>query len=407
MRYSFAERTKSMLASPLHFMRSLQARNSLISFAEELPAEELFPLSSLEAAAAAVISKSPAALQYGEPQGYLPLREWLCGNFKQMKHTEVDAEQILLTTGSQQAFDLLARVYIEPGDPVLVEHPTSPGFLQILRMQGADIVPVEGDGEGISPGDLLRQLANRRPKLLLISPNFTNPTGILWSTERRKEVLEICKDRDILIVEDNSYGDLHFGGITEEQFYNQYPSLFALDEAGKGGQVLYIGSFSKTVVPALRTGWAAGSKVLIDTMVMAKQLADWQSSHFNQCLLHYLLEFSTFDIRDHVQMLNREYETRLKLMTELMKRPAWKHTSYTVPEGGMFIWVKLPEGLDSVALLKCSLQKGASFLPGTLCHADGEGRGYIRLNFTHPGRDELLLGMNLIGEAISEFTARS
>ncbi|MEC0238690.1 PLP-dependent aminotransferase family protein [Paenibacillus dokdonensis] len=407
MQYSFAERTKAMLSSPLHFMRSLSTRDSFISFAEELPAEELFPVSSLEAAAAAVISKSPAALQYGEPQGYLPLRKWLCTNFKQMKHTDVNADQILLTTGSQQAVDLLARVYVEPGDPVLVEHPTSPGFLQILKMQGAVIVPVEGNEDGISPEHLLQQLESLRPKLLLVSPNFTNPTGVLWSLERRKEVLEICKSRKLLIVEDNSYGDLHFGGITEKKFYTEYPSLFSLDEAGKGGQVLYIGSFSKTVVPALRTGWAAGNKAMIETMVMAKQLADWQSSHFNQCLLHYLLESSTFDIHEHVQMLNREYETRLKLMTELLKRPAWKGARFEVPKGGMFIWVKLPEALDSVALLKCSLDKGAAFLPGTLCYAKGEGSGYIRLNFTHPGRDELLLGMNLIGEAISEFTARS
>lgn len=407
MQYSFAERTKSMLASPLHFMRSLTTRDSFISFAEELPAEELFPLSSLEAAAAAVISKSPAALQYGEPQGYLPLREWLCNNFKQTKQTELDSSQILLTTGSQQAVDLLARVYVEQGDPVLVEHPTSPGFLQILRMQGAVIVPVEGDTEGISTEHLLEQTEKFRPKLLLVSPNFTNPTGVLWSPERRKAVLDICRERNILIVEDNAYGDLHFGGMTEKEFYNKYPSLFSLDEAGLGGQVLYIGSFSKTVVPALRTGWAAGNKVIIDAMVMAKQLADWQSSHFNQCLLHYLLEYSAFDIHEHIQLLNREYQTRLKLMTELLKRPAWKNTRYNVPEGGMFIWVKLPDGLDSALLLKCSLDKGAAFLPGTLCYANGEGRENIRLNFTHPGRDELLLGMNLIGEAISEFTARS
>lgn len=407
MLYSFAERTKAMLSSPLHFMKAGSARDSFISFAEELPAEELFPLSPLEAAAAAVISKSPAALQYGEPQGYLPLREWLCRDFKQMKKTEVDAKQILLTTGSQQAMDLLVRVYVEPGDHVLVEQPTSPGFLQILNMQGAVVVPVEGDREGIRPENLLKQMERSRPKLLLVSPNFTNPTGILWSLERRKEVLEICKARGVLIVEDNSYGDLHFGGIGMKEFYSKYPSLFTLDEAGKGGQVLYIGSFSKTVVPALRTGWAAGHQAMIDMMVLAKQLADWQSSHFNQCLLHELLESSPFNIYEHIRMLNREYETRLKLMTELLKRPAWKNISYDVPEGGMFVWLKLPDALDSLALLKCSMEKGAAFLPGSLCYPNEGGSGYIRLNFTHPGRDELLLGMNLIGEAISEFTARS
>ncbi|GAF06236.1 transcriptional regulator [Paenibacillus pini JCM 16418] len=142
-------------------------------------------------------------------------------------------------------------------------------------------------------------------------------------------------------------------------------------------------------------------------MVAAKQLADWQSSNLNQRLLHYMLESSSFDIHEHIKLLNREYETRLKLMLELLKRPAWKGSSFDAPIGGMFVWVKLPEGLDSIALLKCSLDKGVSFLPGTLCYAENEGKDSIRLNFTHPGRDELLLGMNLISEAITEFTARS
>ncbi|GAB6988401.1 aminotransferase-like domain-containing protein [Paenibacillus pini] len=407
MQYSFAARTKIMLSSPLHLMRSLSERNSFISLAEELPAEELFPLSSLEAAAAAVISKSPTALQYGEPQGYLPLRKWLAGDWRTFKQIDVQENQILLTTGSQQAMDLLARVYIETGDTVLVEHPTSPGFLQILKMQGAIIVPVEGDAEGMIPENVVKQIERCRPKLLLVSPNFSNPTGILWSLERRQQVLSICKSEQILIVEDNSYGDLHFDGRTEEDFIERYPSLFALDGSGAGDQVLYIGSFSKTVAPALRTGWAAGNQSLIYAMVAAKQLADWQSSNLNQRLLHYMLESSSFDIHEHIKLLNREYETRLKLMLELLKRPAWKGSSFDAPIGGMFVWVKLPEGLDSIALLKCSLDKGVSFLPGTLCYAENEGKDSIRLNFTHPGRDELLLGMNLISEAITEFTARS
>ncbi|MEI0735702.1 aminotransferase class I/II-fold pyridoxal phosphate-dependent enzyme [Paenibacillus sp. JTLBN-2024] len=229
----------------------------------------------------------------------------------------------------------------------------------------------------------------------------------MWSLVRRREVLDICKSRKILIVEDNSYGDLHFRGIGAKAFYREYPSCIRWTMRETGGRCCISAPSAKTVVPALRTGWAAGNKKMIDTMVMAKRLADWQSSHFNQCLLHYLLESSTFNIHEHIRMLNREYETRLKLMTELLKRPAWKHVSFEVPRGGMFLWVKLPDALDGVALLKCSLDKGAAFLPGSLCYPNGGGSGYIRLNFTHPGRDELLLGMNLIGEAISEFTARS
>lgn len=407
MRYSFASRAEWMMSSPLEFIKSYPRQDSFISFAEELPAEDLFPLVPLKSAAAAVLSSNPMALQYGDPEGYTPLREWLRAEWEVHKGIEVNVSEILLTTGSQQAMDLLARVYVDPGDVVVVENPTSPGCLQILRMQGADIIPVEGNEEGILLQHLLQQIETRQPKLLFVAPNFTNPTGVLWSLERRKEVLELCRRHNILIVEDDSYGDLHFMSEKDDSFMERYPSLFALDGHGAGGQVLYVGSFSKTIAPGLRTGWAVGNRNLIKVMAAAKQLADWQSSNLNQRLLHQLLESTLFDWSKHLALLNREYSIRLKLMTELLKRPAWKGVHYNLPVGGMFLWVQLPAGLHSEALLKCSIGKGVSFLPGTLCYAGKGGMDHIRLNFTHPGRDELWLGMNLISEAINEFTARS
>lgn len=377
----------------------------MISLAEELPAEELFPLSLLAETASTVISADAGALQYGDPEGYGPLREWLAGDWLRAKGVEVVEGGVLLTTGSQQAIDLLSRVYIDPGDRVLVENPTSPGFLQALRMQGAVIIPVRGDADGLLPDHLRAQIAQHKPKMLFAAPSFTNPSGILWSLARRKEVLKLCASCNVLIVEDDSYGDLHFQRYGEPPA-QKYPSLYALENVSSGGHVLYIGSFSKTVAPALRTGWAAGSPQLIGMMTAAKQMADWQSSSLNQRLLHHLLDASAFDLREHIALLNREYNTRLKLMAELLKRPAWKNSAYALPVGGMFLWVALPEGLDALALLKVALSKGVAFLPGPSCSVDG-GAGHIRLNFSHPGRDELLLGMNLMSEAVSEFTARS
>ncbi len=405
MKYEFSARAHTLLSSPLLSIRTQMRRGSLISLAEELPAEELFPLSLLAEAASTVISADAGALQYGDPEGYAPLRDWLTGDWLTAKGVQVTEGGVLLTTGSQQAVDLLSRVYIDPGDRVLVENPTSPGFLQALRMQGAVIIPVQGDREGLLPDHLRRQIQQHRPKMLFATPSFTNPSGILWSLQRRKEVLELCTSYNVLIVEDDSYGDLHFQRHGEQPG-KRYPSLYALENVSAGGHVLYIGSFSKTVAPALRTGWAAGSRELIGMMTAAKQMADWQSSSLNQRLLHHLLDVSAFDLREHIALLNREYNTRLKLMAELLKRPAWKNSSYDMPDGGMFLWVSLPEGLDALALLKCALGKGVAFLPGPLCSVDG-GANYIRLNFSHPGRDELLLGMNLMSEAVTEFTARS
>lgn len=315
----------------------------MISLAEELPAEELFPLSLLAEAASTVISADAGALQYGDPAGYGPLREWLAGDWLREKGVTVTEGGVLLTTGSQQAIDLLSRVYIDPGDRVLVENPTSPGFLQTLRMQGAIIIPVEGDLDGLDPDHLRRQIELHKPKMLFATPSFTNPSGILWSLERRREVLDLCIAYNILIVEDDSYGDLHFQKYGEP-WATRFPSLYALENISDGGHVLYIGSFSKTVAPALRTGWAAGSREVIGMMAAAKQMADWQSSALNQRLLHHLLDVTAFDLREHIAQLNREYNTRLKLMVELLKRPAWKGSSYDLPSGGMFLWVSPPEG---------------------------------------------------------------
>jgi len=405
MIYEFSARAHTLLSSPLLSIRTQTRRGSLISLAEELPAEELFPLSLLAETASSVILANAEALQYGDPAGYGPLREWLTGDWFKSKGVGVGEGGVLLTTGSQQAVDLLSRVYLDPGDRVLVEHPTSPGCLQALRMQGAIIIPVKGDKEGLLPDHLKAQIEKYRPKMLFAAPSFTNPSGILWSLTRRKEVLELCSSHNMLIVEDDSYGDLHFEKYDEHPS-KRYPSLFALENVSQGGHVLYIGSFSKTVAPALRTGWAAGSPELIRMMSAAKGMADWQSSSLNQQLLHHLLDVSAFDLREHIAMLNREYNTRLKLMAELLKRPAWKDSYYQLPSGGMFLWVSLPPGLDANLLLKCALSKGVAFLPGPLCCVEGGG-DHIRLNFSHPGRDELLLGMNLMSEAVTEFTARS
>lgn len=403
MQYSFAARAETLLSSPLRSAKKYAKRDSFISLAEELPAEELFPLPFLAEAANSILSADRRSLQYGEVEGYGPLREWLVKDWKRRKKLTLGPDQILLTTGTQQSIDLFVRIYVDQGDCVLVENPTSPGLLQVLELQGAKIIPVEGDDDGVLPDILADLIRSHRPKVLFAAPSFTNPTGVKWSRERRKEVLDVCIQHDLLIVEDDSVGDLYFpqeGTVPEP-----LPSLISMEER-HGEHVLYIGSFSKTVAPALRTGWAAGNRKIIEMMTAVKQMADWQSSLLTQRLLHQLLDSRHFNLDEHILMLNREYGTRLKLMVELLKRSAWKETTYRVPEGGMFLWVRLPEGLNGDALLKASIMKGASFLPGSMCSPGHDADECIRLNFTHPGRDELLLGMNLIGEAMMEFTAR-
>ncbi|MBO2943559.1 PLP-dependent aminotransferase family protein [Paenibacillus sp. F411] len=403
MQYSFASRTHSLLTSPLRSVQKLAKRDSLISLAEELPAEELFPVSALAEAAGSVLSADPRSLQYGEAEGYGPLRQWLSESWSRRKGLHMEPDRILLTTGTQQAMDLLVRSCTNPEDTVLVENPTSPGLLQVLRLHGVRMIPVRSDHDGVLPEQLAELLLKHQPKLFFAAPNFNNPTGALWSLERRLEVLKVIAGTSLLVVEDDSLGELCFPGSPAAQ---PLPPLAALEER-QGEQVLYVGSFSKTVAPALRTGWAAGPSEVISMMTAVKLMADWQSSMLIHRMLHHLLLSRHFHLEEHLSALNREYVTRLKLMDQLLRRSAWSGASYELPKGGMFLWVRLPGGLSGDVLLKAAALKGVSFLPGSMCSPDGENHDYIRLNFTHPGRDELMLGMNLISEALREFTARS
>ncbi|MCM3783272.1 PLP-dependent aminotransferase family protein [Neobacillus mesonae] len=408
MEFSFASRSSKLLSTHMNTMNKERRQGSFISLAEELPAEEFFPIKRLGEAAQAVFSSDPSVLQYGEPEGFLPLRSWIRNDWEKRKGISTSEVNILLTTGSQQAIDLVTRLLVDIGDSVVVESPTSPGCLQVLQMQGAVILPVPADLEGILPDRLEEQFQRHKPKLLFAAPSFSNPTGVLWSLPRRRAVLELCRKYNVLVVEDDSYGELHFGADEgSDRFADRYPALYALDQQEHGNHVLYIGSFSKTIAPALRTGWAAGDKELINGMSSLKQMADWQSSPINQQILHHLLERSSFKWNDHLALLNREYEVRLKLMLELLKRPGFKNVRYHAPAGGMYLWIELPPGLKSEALLRALLRKGAAFLPGSRCSPGKQTENYIRLNFSRPGREELLLGMNLISETITEFTARS
>lgn len=407
MDFSFASRASKLLLSYPSQLSKEQRQKSFISLAEELPAEEFFPIKRLGEAARKVLSSDPSVLQYGEPQGYAPLRSWLSEDWKQRRSMHTSSDQILLTTGTQQAIDLITRLLIDTGDSVVVENPTSPGCLRVLEMQGADIITVESDFEGIVPEQLEKQFQRVKPKLLFAAPSFSNPTGILWSMERRKAVLELCRKYGVLIIEDDSYGELHFGAEGQDsQFSASYPALYALDAKDGGNQVLYIGSFSKTIAPALRTGWAVGDKKVIEGMSALKQMADWQSSSMNQQILYSLLHESSFRWREHLALLNKEYEVRLQLMLELLKRPGFKEVKYHPPSGGMYLWIQLPDGIRSEALLRASMRLGVAFLPGSRCSPGKQTDEYIRLNFSRPGREELLLGMNLISEAIQDFTAR-
>ncbi|RJE89011.1 PLP-dependent aminotransferase family protein [Paenibacillus sp. 1011MAR3C5] len=397
MEYRFSSRVSQLKSSAVRDILKLTQGNDMISFAGGLPAEELFPVQAVREAAGRVLDQGTGALQYGLTEGYLPLREQLCERMA-AKGMVVTPEEMILTTGSQQAIDLLVGVLTEPGDTILVERPTYLACLQVFALHGLNIVSAESDEFGMVPESAEELIRKHKPKLLYAVPTFSNPTGRVWSEERRKRVLELTRQYDMLIIEDDPYGDIKFND-------EEHSSLFALAGSAQDNPVLYTSTFSKTVAPALRTGWAIGDSRVIRMVEKAKQAADLQSSTMDQQILSQLL--SGFDLDAHIARISKEYGARMNEMDALLRREALPGLNWVTPQGGMFLWVELPEGLDAEALLRCAVQKGVAFVPGSSFYADHPDRNTARLNYTHNKGERTVQGVARLVEAIGEFTVRS
>ena len=392
MNYRYSTRLDSFSSSAVREILKLTQRKSIISFAGGLPAEEHFPVAAIGEAFDRVLAAGNKALQYGLTEGYLPLRESIC-KWMVPKGVTITPDDLLMTTGSQQAIDLLTRIYIDPGDVILVEKPTYLSALQVFRSYGAELVSVETDEDGMVPDDLAAKLKQYSPKLVYAIPTFSNPTGKAWSLERRKGVLELCRASDALILEDDPYGELKFGDASVT-----YPSLFSLDQHPQGSCVVYTSTFSKTVAPALRTGWVMADPEVIRHMARAKQAADLHSSSLDQQALHQLIEH--FDLAGHIEFVRKEYEARMRQMAELLSQQQWPGVTWNEPKGGMFFWLTLPESVDTAELLKTAVDLGVAFVPGVSFFADGSGRNTMRLNFTHNDFEGTVAGMKRLNEAM-------
>ncbi|MBB6731067.1 PLP-dependent aminotransferase family protein [Cohnella zeiphila] len=393
MNYRFSARLGSFSSSAVREILKLTQGDSVISFAGGLPAEEHFPVTAISEAFERSMRLGKKALQYGLTEGYLPLRESL-GRRMARKGMNVTPDDMLITTGSQQVIDLLSRIYIDPGDVILVERPTYLSALQVFRSYGAVPVSVNGDKDGIDLADLEAKLKQYRPKMLYVIPTFSNPTGRVWSEERRRGALKLCREADTLILEDDPYGELRFGDGSRT-----YPSIFSLDEHPQGSCVVYTSTFSKTVAPGLRTGWALGDPEVIRQMARAKQAADLQSSSLDQQTLHQLLEH--FDLDGHIELVRKEYEGRMRRMADLLRQYNWPGVSWEEPEGGMFFWVELPEEADTAELLKTAVELGVAFVPGVTFFADNPKRNAMRMNFSYNDASVTEIGMERLNRALA------
>lgn len=386
-------------SSAVRDILKLTQGSNVISLAGGLPAEELFPLEAVREAYDRVLTGPASVLQYGLTEGYAPLREKVAARLARQGIT-VSPSEVVLTTGSQQSIDLLCRMLLDPGETVLVESPTYLAALQVLGSYRANIVSVASDKDGMLPDDLEHKLQLHRPKLLYAVPTFGNPTGATWSESRRRSVVELCRRYGTLILEDNPYGEIAFAGGDRAGL----PPLAAIDGGMGGGSVVYTGTFSKIVAPALRTGWIAGSRELVTTVARAKQAADLHSSTIDQRALDELL--TGYDLDGHIAAISHEYAARMKILSSELRSRNWEGAHWEEPQGGMFLWLTLDKSVNTAELLPLAVARGVAFVPGEVFYPANPDRSTMRLNFTHTPLDLLPLAVERLNEAFEEWSGR-
>ncbi len=370
-------------------------RPGMISLAGGLPYTAAFPPELLVELTEDVAREGCAeALQYGPTEGLRALRELLAARLR-AEGSPVEASGIMVTTGGQQALDLIARVFLDPGDAVVCEGPTYPGMVPVLMAAQADVRHVSLDEDGLRVDELDATLAalareGRPAKLVYVIPTFQNPTGRTLSLERRIALLEICARHDVLVVEDDPYGALRFSG-------EALPTLKSLDADGR---VIYLGTLSKIFSPGLRVGWVAADHALLAKLNLAKQAADLCSSTLSQRLAVAFLSDERASAL--VDGLRGVYRSRRDALCEALGRHLPPGSSWVTPEGGLFLWASLPEALDTSDLLPRCLAANVAFVPGRAAYLDGQGASSLRLNYSAVDEDALREGARRIGAACEE-----
>jgi 2-aminoadipate transaminase len=371
----------------------------IISFAGGLPAPEVFPLKEFQSACNAVLETDGAqALQYSTTEGYRPLREMIARH-SSLYMPGVTAENILITSGSQQALDFLGRLFINRGDYIVVERPSYLGALQAWNAYGAQYIPVRTDQDGMVVDELEAAL-RIGPKFIYMLPNFQNPSGVTLSLERRRQLIELADRYGVPIIEDDPYGQLRYDG-------ENIPSLVALDGEFRShnggcysGNVIYLSTFSKLLAPGLRLAWVIAPEQVIKKLVMTKQAADLHTASFNQYVAYEVGKNGFLD--EHVKFIRQVYKERRDVMLEMMEEMFPPEVTWTRPLGGMFLWGIMPEHLDAADVLKVALERKVAFVPGAAFHATGGGANTMRLNFSYSDPDTIREGITRLGLTLKE-----
>ncbi len=397
--YRYAQRTHQMASSAIRELLKITEAHDLISFAGGLPAPEVFPVEAFSKACERVLRDfGSKALQYSTTEGYLPLREMV------VRHTwrygiKVNPDNILITSGSQQALDLLGKIFINPGDLILVEAPTYLGAIQAWKAYGAEFVPVPVDEHGMMM-DAFEEALRAGPKFIYVLPNFQNPTGVTLSEARRGKLIDLADRYGLPIVEDDPYGQLRYNG-------SHLPSIVVMDsklrdngEACYRGNVIYLSTFSKILAPGLRLAWVIAPPEVISKLVQAKQGADLHTSSLNQMVAHEVSRGGFLD--RHIKVIKRVYGERRDVMLEAMEAHFPAEVNWTHPEGGLFLWGTLPEHLNSMEVLQAAIEHKVAFVSGEPFYPCGGGQNTMRLNFSNATPEDIRLGISRLGGVLHE-----
>ncbi len=363
-------------------------RPDIISFAGGLPAPELFPVDALARAHADIFAREgAAAMQYSTTEGWRPLREWIAARMNG-RGCAATAEGTLITSGSQQGIDLVARIFLDPGDTMIVENPSYVAALQVFKSYEAEMIAVDSDGGGVRVDEVEQAIKESNPKFIYVIPDFQNPTGISFSLERRKRLVEIARRHRVPIIEDDPYGELRYQG-------ERLPSLASLDTEG---MVIHLSTFSKTISPGMRIGWVIASEEIIQALIRAKQASDLHTSTIQQRAAARLLE--DFDYDAHIARLCSVYGERCAAMGASLEAHFPHEARWTRPDGGLFLWVELPESVSGEELFKDSIKEKVAFVPGAAFFARDARTNFIRLNFSNRQPDIIDEGIRRISDVL-------
>ena len=394
---SFAIRTHKMTSSAIRELLKLTEKPDIISFAGGLPAPEVFPVEDFADACQRVLrDKGAQALQYSTTEGFVPLREMIA------RHTarygmNINIENILITSGSQQALDLIGKIFIDPGDRILVESPTYLGALQAWNAYEAEYITVPTDKDGMIV-DALEEALHQKPKFIYVLPNFQNPMGTTLPLERRKKIVELADRFGIPIIEDDPYGQLRYDG-------EPIPSVVVLDGQFQqpestcySGNVIYLSTFSKILAPGIRLAWVIAPPEVIRKLVQAKQGADLHTPTFNQMVAYEVSHGGFLD--RHIHFIRRTYKQRRDIMLGALDSYFPPSVDWTQPKGGLFLWATTPPEIDTTELLKAAVEQKVAFVPGAPFHPNGGGQNTMRLNFSNATPENIQEGIARLGKVM-------